>query len=297
MILRDSLRQAAQVLAVAGVGSPLYDARLIAADLLGCAVTSLIFHEDEETPEGFEERVARRARREPLQYILGTAPFGPLEIEVGPGVFIPRPETEALAQWAVDTLTASPTVGGSSGGSAGSGPDGNTQPQADNAQVVDLCTGSGAIAAFIAQALPSAAITVVELSDDAARYARTNLPETVTLVVGDATSPQTLEELNGTVDLITCNPPYVPTTTVVPPEVNADPALAVFAGSDGMSLIPALIERSARLLKPGGWVGIEHDDSTGEAVTQCCESHGAFSDVAQLKDLTGVNRFVIARRR
>lgn len=293
MILRDSLRQAEQVLAAAGVGSPLYDARLIAADLLDCAVTSLIFHDDEQTPEGFDERVARRAKREPLQYILGTAPFGPLEIEVGPGVFIPRPETEALAQWAVDTLAASPTVGGS----AGSGADGNTQPQADNAQVVDLCTGSGAIAAFIAQALPSAAITAVELSDDAARYARTNLPETVTLVVGDATSPQTLEELNGTVDLITCNPPYVPTTTVVPPEVNADPALAVFAGSDGMSLIPALIERSARLLKPGGWVGIEHDDSTGKAVTQCCESHGAFSDVAQLKDLTGVNRFVIARRR
>lgn len=293
MILRDSLRQAAQVLAAAGVGSPLYDARLIAADLLGCAVTSLIFHEDEETPEGFEERLARRAKREPLQYILGTAPFGSLEIEVGPGVFIPRPETEALAQWAVDTLTTSPTVGSS----AGSGADGNAQPQPDNAQVVDLCTGSGAIAAFIAQALPSAAITAVELSDDAARYARTNLPETVTLVVGDATSPQTLEELNGTVDLITCNPPYVPTTTVVPPEVNADPALAVFAGSDGMSLIPALIERSARLLKPGGWVGIEHDDSTGKAVTQCCESHGAFSDVAQLKDLTGVNRFVIARRR
>ncbi len=293
MILRDSLRAAAQELAAAGVGSPLYDARLIAADLLGCAITSLIFHEGEETPKGFHERVARRARREPLQYIIGSAPFGPLDIKVGPGVFIPRPETEALAQWAVDTLMApdvpAPRVGRTDLP--------HSVPSHQNiVQVVDLCTGSGALAAFIALAVPYARITAVELSEDAACYARKNLPDQVQLVVADATSPGTLQELNGSVDLITCNPPYVPTTTEVPPEVNADPVLAVFAGRDGMSVIPSLIARSASLLKSGGWVGIEHDDSTGEAVVQCFERQGCFSDVAQLQDLTGVQRFVIARR-
>lgn len=111
MISQD-ITAAAVILADAGVASPLYDAQLIAAHLLGCSRTDLFLRSDDSTPAGFHDAVARRARREPLQHILGVAPMGPLELRVGPGVFIPRPETELLAEWGVSVVAGvdKPTV-------------------------------------------------------------------------------------------------------------------------------------------------------------------------------------------
>lgn len=270
MMLRQALADAASRLAAAGVDSPDVDARLIAAHLAGTGPLGLDPRGD--VPAGFWELLARREAREPLQHVLGTAPFGHLDIKVGPGVFVPRPETEVLADWAVKKLSlidaASPVV-------------------------VDLCTGSGAIAQYIASLVPSARVVAVEKQDPALDYARRNAPD-VTVVQGDVTE-NILPELQGTVDLVVSNPPYVPEGDGLQPEVYADPHEAVFAGRDGMTVIVKMTPLIHRLLKPGGIVGIEHDDTTSGAVQATLRDAG-FVDVAPLADLSGRARFVTARK-
>ncbi len=266
--LAQALRQAEAILAQAGVASPLVDAKLIASDLLGCSTLELHFHLNEPTPTGFWEAVERRKAREPLQHILGHAPFGPLELTVGEGVFIPRPETEVLADWAVT----------------------HTPPAAT---VVDLCTGSGALAAYIAYYC-DAEVWAVERSERAAAYARRNLPESVHLIQGDAGDIEHLaglEHLAQSVDVVVSNPPYVPESKDLSPEVYFDPHEAVFAGADGMALIPNLLEVAFRLLKDGGVIGVEHDDATSQAVQEAFAATG-FCDIRVLKDFTGRARFV-----
>ncbi|MCZ9309045.1 peptide chain release factor N(5)-glutamine methyltransferase [Corynebacterium uberis] len=270
------LREAAATLAAAGVASPLVDARLIAAHLLGCGALEVGLRAGERPPAGFAEAIQRRASREPLQYILGVAPFGPLDLAVGPGVFIPRPETEVLADWAVRAL----------GG-------------VDKPLVVDLCTGSGALAAYIAHAVPDAHVIAVERSPHACAYARRNLAPyegRVTLLEADATDPSVLEHWHGQAHVVVTNPPYVPETPDLDPEVYCDPHDAVFAGADGLTVIPALREPIARVLRPGGAVGIEHDDSTATQVRDLLAAHGDFCQLAHVKDLSGRSRFVTAVR-
>lgn len=256
------------------MASPRHDAELIAAHLLGCSPPELFLRSDAPTPAGFHDAVARRAQREPLQHILGSAPLGPVELAVGPGVFIPRPETELLAHWGVSVLGV------------------DTQPQ-----VVDLCTGSGAIAAYLAHYLPPARITAVELDPDAAAWAEKNLRGSdVELVLGDVTDASILPHLHGRCDLVLSNPPYVPTSTVVSPEVQRDPRHAVFAGADGMSVISPMLTLVAALLKPGGYVGIEHDDATAEAVQNALDAAGVFTGIRSHQDLNQRDRFVTARK-
>lgn len=278
--MRQLLARAAQVLEEAGVAAPGVDARLIAAHLLGVAPTEVTFA---DVPEGFEaafdDMVARRAAREPLQHILGTAPFGPLDLEVGPGVFIPRPETELLAEWAVRTLIDGP---------------GSPAPT-----VVDLGTGSGALAIYIAHFVPGARVYAVERSPQARAYAERNAAgnaPSISIVPGDMTDPALLSQLDDTVDLVVSNPPYVPETPDLEAEVYADPAEAVFSGADGMDAIRGLVPVAKRLLKPGGAVGIEHDDATSEAVVEVLRGAGGFGGVKAHTDLTGRARFVTASR-
>ncbi|NOL59040.1 peptide chain release factor N(5)-glutamine methyltransferase [Corynebacterium ulcerans] len=270
-MLFTSLRDAEATLEAAGVASPRNDAQILAAHLLRCTPMELGLRMREPTPDQFEALVARRAQREPLQHIVGEAWFGPLTLKVGPGVFIPRPETEVLADWAVQQL---------SGGE----------------NVVDLCTGSGALAAYVATLVPTARVTAVELSPAAARYAQQNLPTNVNLVIGDATDSGLLRSLAGTVDVVVSNPPYVPETPDLAPEVYHDPAMAVFSGEDGMDAIKLLIPVIHELLVPNGRVGIEHDDATSLAVLQEFHKHGGFGEIAVLEDLTGRNRFVKASK-
>jgi release factor glutamine methyltransferase len=193
---------------------------------------------DEITPERAEEftrLVERRARREPLQHLTGTAPFFGLELAVGPGVFIPRPETELLAQWAIGALAGAP-----------------------HPSVVDLCSGSGALALAIAAHHPNATVCAVESSPAALEWLRRNTSGSrVEVIEGDIREVP----IPGPADLVVANPPYVPSAHRVPPEIAFDPQQAVFGGQDGLDLIPAVIARAASLLRPGGRLGVEHDDS------------------------------------
>lgn len=277
--LSHALVRATQMLADAGCASPRNDAQIIAAELLGVSTTELFLRGDAPAPEGFDALIARRAAREPLQHILGKAWFGPVELKVGPGVFIPRPETEVLADWATASVAAL----------------GAARPT-----VVDLCTGSGALAAYIAHEIPGAQIHAVELSESAAEFAESNFRHNglaVNLVRGDVTDPAILQALNGEVDLVVTNPPYVPETCDLEPEVYQDPHMAVFSGEDGMELITAMMDTCGRLLKPGGLFGVEHDDTTSAKVIAVCEASGYFVDIEAMEDFTGRKRFVTARRK
>lgn len=275
--LRDALIDAAGRFASAGVPSPEVDARLIAAHLLQVGPMEVALHARGEVPVGFGDLVARRERREPLQHILGVAPFGPLDLEVGPGVFIPRPETEVLADWGVRQLRPS---------------------DARPARIVDLCTGTGALALYVGAVFAGDAEVVgVEKHDEALAYARRNSAGTaVRIIQGDVTDPGLLGEWHGTVDLILTNPPYVPETPDLDTEVYADPPQAVFGGESGMDVIDAMLPTVFALLRPGGLVGIEHDDCTSQAVQDVLAAHGGFDRIDVLHDLTGRARFVTASK-
>lgn len=277
-VVRHAVAAAARQLAAAGVASPRADAELLAAHVLavgrGRLAPAATFPPGAR--ERYERLVAARARRVPLQHLTGVAGFGHLELTVGPGVFVPRPETELLAQWAVAT-----------GG----------------AVVVDLCSGSGALALEIAHMRPEATVYAVEHSpralawlqrNAAARAAAGDRP--VRVVAADATDPAVLAELDGTVDLVVCNPPYVPESTALPPEVARDPAGTVHAGVDGLAVIMPVTARAGTLLRTGGAYGVEHDDSHGQAVPAILRRHGRFTRIEDHADLAGRPRFATAYR-
>jgi release factor glutamine methyltransferase len=196
-------------------------------------------------------------------------------VTVGPGVFIPRPETESLLEWA---LAQQFSV---------------TQPL-----IVDLCTGSGALAVALAHGLPGARIIAVDDSVDALAYARRNSAATaVEVVEADATAPDLLADLDGAVDLIVANPPYIPDGAQLEPEVaEHDPEHALFGGPDGMRVIGPIVNAASRLLRPGGRIGVEHDDTTAGATTELFVGAGVFTDVQSHRDLAGRPRFVTATR-
>lgn len=281
--LRVAINRAADRLQAAGVPSPKVDAEELAAFLLGIQRTRLGLQPLVETEwvEQYNELVGRREQRIPLQYLFGSVQVGRASIAVGPGVFIPRPETELLVEWA---LAAIRTV---------------TDPV-----VVDLCTGSGAIALAISAERPDARVIGVERADGALAWARRNLElhlevggSAVELRGGDLTDPRLLYDLDGAVDLVTANPPYVPDGTPVEPEVaDFDPPEAVFGGRDGLAVIRPLISVAAAMLKPGGALAIEHDDSHGESVPALLSSRKVLDQVLDHADLAGRPRFVTARR-
>lgn len=270
------LADATRVLAAAGVLSPRVDAELLLAHALGRPRSQLLTAAAPGAREAadFAAALARRANREPLQHITGTAPFRHVEVAVGPGVFIPRPETELL----VDAVLAALAPG---------------------AIAVDLCSGSGALALAIAAETAAARVLAVEAPGPALdHWLPANVRGTrVEVIAGDATDPGLLAELAGRVDAVVCNPPYVPTDTEVAPEVHHDPAIAVFAGADGLALMPAVIARAATLLRPGGVLALEHDDTQAAAVPALLAGDGSWTDVADHLDLAGHPRYVTATRR
>ncbi|WP_327006022.1 peptide chain release factor N(5)-glutamine methyltransferase [Dactylosporangium sp. NBC_01737] len=267
---------ATRVLAGAGVASPRVDAELLAAHVLGVSRSRLLTAAAPDAAQRAEldRLVAARRTRIPLQHLTGTAPFYGYELEVGPGVFVPRFETELLVEWARHHVPERST------------------------RIVDLCGGSGAIA--IAVATPRSEVYCVERNPAALRWLRRNverLAPDVRVVDGDVTDPATLRDLDGTVDLVLSNPPYVPEGAPVDVEVAVhDPHDAVFAGADGLALMPGLVARAADLLRPGGWLGIEHDDSQGESLPELIRATGRFGEVTDHRDLAGRPRFVTARR-
>ena len=276
MSWRAALADAERELAAAGVPSPRVDAELLAAHVLGVprAQLTLLGAADESDAAEFRALTARRATRVPLQYLLGTAPMGPVDVAVGPGVFVPRLETELLLEWGLRALTDVPKP-----------------------LVVDLCTGSGALAAAVATSRPDADVYAVELDSDALAWARRNLGDRAHLVHGDVTDPGLLPELHGRVDLVLANPPYVPEGTPVPPEVaDHDPHRAVFAGPDGLAVIRPLVVLAIRLLRPGGALAIEHDDTHGSTAPAVLRGYAELTDVVEHADLAGRPRFVTGAR-
>lgn len=273
--VRRQLRAATDRLAQAGVASPEHDARELLAHALNCTRGELALIEQLGTADlsRFEALVDRRATRVPLQHLTGVVGFRQLTLVVGPGVFVPRPETEALAGWAIDQLAGM-----------------------DTPVVVDLCTGSGAMAASIADEVPGARVHAVELDPDAFAWAARNLEDTgVELRQGDMATA--FPELDGEVDLVVCNPPYIPLTAwegVAAEARDHDPALALWSGGDGLDAMRVLERRAAALLRAGGQVGAEHADTQEEGAREVFCT-GRWSDVRDHRDLAGRPRFVTAR--
>ena len=274
--LRHAMAAATTDLAQAGIDSARTDAELLAAHVLGVERGRLSFADvPEEFFDRYSDAVSTRVRRVPLQHITGMAPFGPLRLEVGPGVFIPRPETEALLEWAL------------------------AQDLPDDAVIVDVCTGSGALGVALATARPGARVTGIDIDPAALNYARRNAAvTTMSVVQGDVVDGGLLADLAGTVDLVVSNPPYVPSGAVLEPEVlEHDPVHAVFGGPDGMAVIVPLVARAADWLKSGGLLAVEHDDTTSETTIDAINATGLFEQLAPHADLAGRPRFVTGRRR
>lgn len=278
------LARATRILAEAGVDAPRVEAELLAAHVLGVPRGRLLLADgfDPDQLDRLMTLVARRAAREPVQHLTGTAGFRHLELAVGPGVFVPRPETELLAGWGVARARAV------------------AEPV-----VVDLCSGSGAIALAVAQEVPTARVVAVERSSAALVWLRRNAAaraaagdRPIEVIEADVTEPGLLDELSGRVDVLLCNPPYVPEGTAVPPEVaEHDPAEAVFGGTDGLAVVRPVVALAARLLRPGGGLAVEHDDTHGRAVPELVDADGWFEAVTGHCDLTGRPRFTTALRR
>ena len=274
----------------AGVPSPEHDAEALLAHVLGTTRSGLVTVEDigASALEEYHALVDRRAAREPLQHLTGTVGFRHVEIAVGPGVFVPRPETELLAGWAIEQLCRWSSDRSDEGAAA----------HRDLAPVVvDLCTGSGAIARAIADEVPTAVVHAVELEESAHRWAARNLSGTsVDLRLGDMATA--FDDLLGSVDVVTCNPPYIPLDaweSVAPEARDHDPHLALFSGADGLEAIRVLERRAAELLRPGGVVGFEHADVQGESAPAVFAGTGRWTDVRDHADLAGRARFTTAR--
>jgi release factor glutamine methyltransferase len=286
--VRPLLIQAASQLREVGIDSPEQEARQLLAHAAGIELARLPLIDAVEDAQAshFQTLINKRARRVPLQHLTGRAHFRYLDVEVGPGVFVPRPETEVMAGWAIEQLR--PIVYAVSRGASRQLP-----------VVVELGTGSGAIAKAIATELTGTRVHAVEVSEEAAAYAARNLADTtVELHVRDMIGA--LPELNGTVDLVIANPPYIPLDafeSVVPEVRDHDPVLALFAGQDGLDAIRKVVAEAARLLRPAGLLCLEHADVQGESAQQVLLRHGGFVGVRDHPDLNGRPRFVTAIRR
>jgi release factor glutamine methyltransferase len=295
--LRDAIADGQRRLAAAGVPSPDTDAILLAAHVMGVPRGRLLLHDpmDSEQRTAYERLLTRRVARVPLQHLLGSAPFRTLELQVGPGVFIPRPETELVAQAGIDALRALPAA---------------------ERHAVDLCTGSGAVALALAVEAAPVHVTAVEVDETAVEWTRRNADalapdieaagSRVDVVQADArtcaSDAGALANLRGSVAVVTMNPPYVPSgANVRDPEVrDHDPALALYGGEDGLDVIRGAVDTAALLLQPGGLVVIEHsDEQGGEAeagVPALLLADGRWRDVTDHRDLARKPRFTTATR-
>ena len=256
----------------AGVTSPQAEARTLVCFALGVEPSRLALIDEitDDQREILNQAVASRISGTPLQHVTGRAYFRTTSVHVGPGVFIPRPETELLAGWAIDHVRAGRT------------------------RVVELCAGSGAISRSIALESTPSACWAVEKSSLAYPYLVENLAGTAVVPV-HADMADALPELDGTIDLVVANPPYVPSGQILPPEVGHDPDEALFSGEDGLDAIRVVAEVAMRLLKPGSVVGCEHGEDHAGDVRQIFADAG-FDHISTVDDLTNRPRFVTAHK-
>lgn len=307
--LRELLQQITAELAAAGIDTPVIDATLLASHVLGesrgrVQALAIMGHAPTQTQhDQLVELVRERANRVPLQHLTGFAPFRNLELRVGPGVFVPRPETELIAQIAIDDLAT------------------QTEPIA-----LDLCTGSGALALAMANEVPRARVWAVEKSPEAHAWAAQNVAEwgndRVTLLLGDISElddpdhrpaqpssgdgsasggatgevARAIDPLAGRVTVLASNPPYVPVSQIpADPEVrDHDPELALYSGDDGLDAIRILSRAGRRLVAPGGLIVLEHTEQQGAQICALLERDG-WTRARTHADLTGRDRATSAR--
>ena len=285
----NALSRAALFLTEAKVSSPQVDAELLLAHVLSVNRSQLvtITQISDEHLLDYENLVARRANRVPLQHLTGIAYFRHLELAVGPGVFLPRPETELLVESAIKYLKtiSSPRI------------------------AVDLCAGSGAIALSLALEVPGTTVHAVELSDDAFKWLTHNVVDHaakleavdshVIVHHGNAGDRALLVELSNQVDALVSNPPYIP-SEMIPRDPEArdhDPAIALFSGVDGLDVAREVVVVAAGLLKPGGFVGMEHADVQGESMPALFDAMpNTWTDVKDNLDYNKLPRFTTAVR-
>lgn len=275
-VLSDDLRWASALLAAAGIDSPRVDAEVLAADLMGVDRSYIPVHVvmGAPTPVGFQDQVMARARRVPLQHLTGKAPFYGLEIQVGPGVFIPRFETELVVELVIRWVGA------------------QGKENLGNLAMADLCTGSGAIAVALAHHIPQAHIHAFEMSPDAFVWAQRNTEPYPGIQLQLADARQVPQELVGCLDVVVSNPPYIPEIDPLEsPEVrDYDPAMALWGGGiDGMRTPRLIIHSAAAMLKPGGFLVMEHASSQKNLMVDAFETHG-LREVRTHYDLTGQPR-------
>jgi len=268
------LDDAIAALEQAGVGSPVADAEWLLSHVLGVPRAMLRRTSIDGTQKtAYLELIDARSRRFPLQHLTGSAAFRYVDVEVGPGVFVPRPETELLAGWAIEHALG-----------------------LEQAVVVELCAGSGAISLSVVHEAPRSRVHAVELDPPAFEWAQRNLAGTgVDVRQGDMGTA--FADLDGTVDIVVANPPYIPLDaweSVVPEARDHDPALALWSGDDGLDAIRVVEQVAWRLLKPGGVVGTEHADAQGESAPAVFS--GRWADVRDHRDLADRPRFTTATR-
>jgi release factor glutamine methyltransferase len=279
---RQALSDATDQLAAAGLRSARFDAESLLAHVLGSTRSRLVLIEDvtEDQQASYQLLLDGRAAGVPLQHLTGRAPFRHLDLAVGPGVFIPRPETELLIDLVGDALRGRHLV-------------------------VDLGAGSGAIALAVAHEFRHARVVAVEASQQALVWLRRNADERaaagdrpIEVIDGNLADAHLLDELNGLVDAVLSNPPYVPDGLRgdLGREVGHDPDSALFAGPDGLALMPGLLATAARLTRPGGLLAVEHDESHAEQLLDLVRGTGRWRHAAGHADLTGRPRFVTAER-
>ena len=282
MLISEALQLATEKFTAAGVISPKVDAELLCCFILEIdrSELTLLVIDNQAIPEDklpdFLEAVHRREKREPLQHITGSAPFRHLELEVGPGVFVPRPETEQLVELAIQKIQTVKTP-----------------------LIVDLCSGSGAIAISMSMELENANVFAVELSEEAFEYLTRNFQkyglDPKTLRNENLTTA--LDELQGQVDLVVSNPPYIPDAAVpIDLEVQLfDPSIALYGGVDGLDVIREISTRALYLLRPGGHLVLEHANTQAPAIGELLLTQG-WQEIVSSQDLTGKNRIISAVR-
>lgn len=284
VLVAEALASLRDRLAAAGVPSPEADASILLGSLLGLSRGELLAHAHQgkelsaEVSAALEPLVQRREAREPLQHIVGRAPFMNFEVEVGPGVFIPRPETESLAERA---LSIAQSLGVDERGLS----------------IVDLCSGSGVLAISLARAVPWSSVVAIEVSPEACDYLERNVSRLAPSVrvtcssVVDFAATQAQSSL----DMIVANPPYIPDSEVPnDPEVfSHDPHLALFGGADGLDVVREIVEFGLRALRPGGVIMMEHSNLQGAAIADLLAESG-FRTIHTEQDLLGRDRFTHA---
>jgi release factor glutamine methyltransferase len=282
LLISEALESATDKLTSAGVTSPSVDAELLGCFVLGIErseLTMLSLREElfpEDKIVQFETSVARRVKREPLQHITGLAPFRHIELHVGPGVFIPRPETEQLVELAIESIK-----------------------KIEKPLVVDLCSGSGAIAISLATELEGSRVFSVELSEQAFEFLSNNYQKygLDTKSAKNEDLANAFDELEAQVDLVISNPPYIPDSAVpVDLEVQLhEPSLALYGGEDGLDVIRRISDRALYLLKPSGLLLLEHADTQAQAISQLLLNQG-WQEVISSQDLAGKDRMISARK-